>query len=377
MSENEDMPRNDSKQPDFATMSHAERLGILLKELPFPSSVETANKVRAAVLQELADVDAMRERAAQRHGVALERAEPSAARPKKEKTQSDIRTVADVIECYRKDENSPLLRLRYGVRANYERRLDRIVKNCGHEKLADVKKADIERWYDGWSKGGMKKAMGHAHMTILRIVIGHGAKVLEDRECMRLFVILRGMTYKKSANNQGDQVDDKLTNEQIVAVIAKALRTGRESIALALALQFDCGLPQKDVIGEWVPGSEPGVSDIMLPDGQKWLRGIRWSEIDDNRVLRHTLSQTGKPVELDLNKYPVVKAQLDRLSARPMGGPLIIDEDTGKPFQAHKFRRLWRTMATYIGIATSVTSTGSGRRRSRLRSSRTAQEKAQ
>jgi hypothetical protein len=33
---------------------------------------------------------------------------------------------------------------------------------------------------------------------------------------------------------------------------------GWHSIALAQAIQFDCALRQKDVIGEWVPESEPG-----------------------------------------------------------------------------------------------------------------------
>ena len=43
-------------------------------------------------------------------------------------------------------------------------------------------------------------------------------------------------------------------------------------------------LRQKDVIGEWVPRSEPGPSDIWNSDGEKWLRGLRWQEIDGNLI---------------------------------------------------------------------------------------------
>jgi hypothetical protein len=45
---------------------------------------------------------------------------------------------------------------------------------------------------------------------------------------------------------------------------------GRPSITLAQAFQFEVMLRQKDVIGEWAPGSEPGVSAVTHA-GQKWL----------------------------------------------------------------------------------------------------------
>jgi hypothetical protein len=55
---------------------------------------------------------------------------------------------------------------------------------------------------------------------------------------------------------------------------------------LAQALQFELMLRQKDVIGEWVPDSEPGENDIHH-DGRKWFRGIRGDAIDGDMILRH------------------------------------------------------------------------------------------
>ena len=73
-------------------------------------------------------------------------------------------------------------------------------------------------------------------------------------------------------------------------IIKKAHEESMSSVALAQAFQFDCQLRQKDVIGEWVPIDEAGVSDVIDGD-EKWLRGIRWEEIDLSMVLRHRASQ--------------------------------------------------------------------------------------
>ena len=78
-----------------------------------------------------------------------------------------------------------------------------------------------------------------------------------------------------------------MTAEQARAICAKAHEKGRPSIALAQALQFEAGLPQKDVIGEWIPIDEPGEdSNVTFEDKEKWVRGLRWENIDQNLILR-------------------------------------------------------------------------------------------
>jgi len=58
-------------------------------------------------------------------------------------------------------------------------------------------------------------------------------------------------------------------------------------------------------LGEWVPVAEPDTSDV-LRDEDKWLRGLRWSEIDENFILRHVTSKNNKPIEVDLELAPMV-----------------------------------------------------------------------
>src|SRR3954465_13441337 len=91
---------------------------------------------------------------------------------------------------------------------------------------------------------------------------------------------------------------------------------GWYSIALAQALQFELLLGQKDVIGEWVPVGEPGESDVVREEegheeeGQKWLRGLRWSDIDKNLILRHRVGSSGRRIEVDLRTAPMVLEEL-------------------------------------------------------------------
>jgi hypothetical protein len=49
-------------------------------------------------------------------------------------------------------------------------------------------------------------------------------------------------------------------------------------------------------IGEWVPQSEPGTSEV-ISGNEKWLRGLPWPEIKVN-LARHTIYIRGKEIPL-------------------------------------------------------------------------------
>jgi hypothetical protein len=133
-----------------------------------------------------------------------------------------------------------------------------------------------------------------------------------------------------------------------------AHKIGLPSIALAQAIQFECSLAQKDVIGEWVPIKEPGTSDVT--DGNmKWLRGLRWSAIDQNLILRHTTSRGQNDIEVDLRDAPMVMEEFARFSGKlPKSGPIIIEKGTGRPYRAHQFRRHWREVADAAKIPITI-----------------------
>ncbi len=163
-----------------------------------------------------------------------------------------------------------------------------------------------------------------------------------------------------------------LTIEQATLIVRHAREMGWPSMALAQAFQTDCGLKQKDVIGEWVPTDEPGDSYTISDDAKwKWLHGLRWELIDGDLVLRLTTSQRGKPIERDLkqdqlvmlellNQYPAAAVSTNGAHTEvnrdilPASGPIIVSEDTGEPWRDYLFRRKWRRVADAAGLPKEV-----------------------
>jgi hypothetical protein len=87
-----------------------------------------------------------------------------------------------------------------------------------------------------------------------------------------------------------------LTAGQVVMIRREAHRQGWPSIARAQAFQFETMLRQKDVIGEWVPMSDPTPSTLCV-NGQKWVNGLTW-EMIDGRALLEVFAAHGLPSSL-------------------------------------------------------------------------------
>jgi hypothetical protein len=259
-------------------------------------------------------------------------------------------TLKSLIECYQTDPDSPFLKRRFHVRQNTAMTLRRMVDRHGDQELSEIKGRLLLAWHKDWSDNGQKLAMGHAVMAHLRSLFSFGATFLEDENCERLCGVLHRMRFASPKPR-----NERLTAEQAVA-IRKVAREhfGWESIALAQALQFELMLRQKDVIGEWVPVSEPGMSDVIRGT-DKWLHGLRWSELNDNLILRHVTSKRGKELVIDLKLSPMVLEELEfGVCTRTASGPMIICDTTGRPFVQAEFRRKWRLVADKAGVPRAV-----------------------
>jgi len=247
---------------------------------------------------------------------------------------------------YRNDKDSPYSRLRFATRQSYESRLRIIEADLGAKVVGELKARDLRLVHQEWTKRG--PTMAHGLMGMLRMLNNYGTTKLEDDQCQRLSGILHNMrlSVAKTRNTE------LLTAEHVEAIRNKAHLAGFHSIALAQAFQFDCMLRQRDCIGEWIPEAEPGESNVRY-DGMKWMRGLRWEEIDANRMLRHTTSKRLHEVEIDLKMAPTVMAEL---SAKewPKDGPVIVSEETGRPWTAWAFRATWRSIARAAGIPDGI-----------------------
>lgn len=285
--------------------------------------------------------------------------------------QGDVRpeqfdgTLEGLVEAYQTDKDSKFKKLRYATREYYTVLMRRIIKDHGDEDLVDIRARELLGWHEKWTDAS-GVAMAHALMGMLRTLFGFGATYLESDECERLCGIMHRMRFKMAKPRTVH-----LTAEHANAIRATAHETGRHSIAMAQAFQFDCTFRQKDVIGEWVPIDEPGVSDTTA-HGKKWLRGIRWEEIDESLILKHTTSKRQKDIEIDLKLAPMALEELERKYGKlvvenpvtkaitvnrhllPASGPIIISEYTGRPWFAQEFRRRWRRDADLAGIPKEI-----------------------
>jgi hypothetical protein len=290
-------------------------------------------------------------------------------------------TMAALVHCYRTDPDSTYLENRYHVRVNRDSMLRRIVAKHGSEPLSAINTRVILSWYREWTGGGEKLATGSAFIGQLRTLFAFGATLLQDPECERLCGALHR---RRFASSKGKDIS--LTAEDVIAIRAKAHEFGWESIAMAQAFQWECTFRQKDCVGEMVPISEPGLSDVHK-DGWKWMRGIRWEEIDENLILRHVTSKKqklstvdlkladfvleelqayceGQPVvEIHRTTNPVTGKVTETYTARrhllPASGPIILNEQTAFPWSGNEYRRKWRILARACGLPDTKKSMGS------------------
>jgi hypothetical protein len=321
--------------------------------LASPRVVPAIDKAIAEFQQAQLSLYELRKAAVRLHGDATQPAPVTATAPSpppvkaSPEPQGGDLTMAALAESYKSHADSPYRNIRYRTKESYNSLIKRIIDDCGHAKLADLKARDIQTLYEGWMKRG--KTMGHALATMLRALVNFGAAKLGDSECERLAVVLHNMRFKVERSRS-----ERLTAEQATEIIYKAHQKGLHSIAVAQAFQFDCMLMQKDVVGEWVPLSELGTPSDVIDGNMKWLHGIRWSEIDDGMILRHVPSRGGKPLVLRLSEAPHVMAEFERIGTLPKSGPIIVYEKTKKPYLTHQFRREWRLVADDVGIPKHV-----------------------
>lgn len=331
-------------------------------DLKSPRVVDEIDSVLARLLK-------FRDFAADLHGIAkpspMASAAPQASTESSGARRVSIETIAALVDQYRSDERSQYHQLRHRTRENYESLIKRILADFGARRLAELKREDFERIYERW-KDGTKVAMAHALITMLRSMVTFGATVIEDSECLRLSVVLHRMKFEM-VRPRSERQRERLSVKHVLDIRREAHKQNRPSVALAQALQYEGRLAQKDVIGEWVPHTEPGTmpSDV-LDEGMKWVRGIRWNQIDEYLVLRHVTSAKQEKVAIDLSQCPMVMEELraiarckpneklSRAKLQRAARPIIVNEDTSKPYLTHTWRRTWRKIATDAGVPKEI-----------------------
>jgi hypothetical protein len=265
-------------------------------------------------------------------------------------SRSERGTIRFLCEAFEGDEDSPIHGLRDATQVFYRRYMKIIIEDVGAKRLSEVNGKAVRRWHAAWAALGHRGA--YACIQTLRRVIGYGVECAENKDDPCLFIarVLQKMEFDAPKGRK-----KRAEHAHVAAFRPKATEMGRASIALAVSMQFDLGMRQKDVIGEWVRAGDGTREGIM--DGQwRWQWGVTWDQIDKDWILRKPTSKSnGREVaEHDLKSYPETLALLQAVPAIKRIGPVIIDEGSRKPYRANHFGVTFRKIANASGWPADV-----------------------
>jgi hypothetical protein len=256
---------------------------------------------------------------------------------------------------YQTDPESSYRRLKQSSRHPYDVYLRRLNSHIGPRQISACDGRDLGRWFAEWSEadkpGGRPKiAAARMVVCVIKAAMTFGI-VCRLPACVEFRTILDHMEFPGLRPRTSAP-----TAEQVEAARAAARAIGGGSRALAYAIQFETTLRQWDVIGEWVPLSDPRPS-AMLSYGKKWI-GPTWQQVDTGMVLRITPGKTENTSEarvaFDLRECPMIVEEIERIEPARRVGPLIVAEHTGLPYRYETFRRAWRRDAEVAGIPRNV-----------------------
>jgi hypothetical protein len=247
-------------------------------------------------------------------------------------------TIGALIAAYRFDKTSSLHTVKHSTRVrDYEPSLRVLVENIGTRRIDLLRASDFKKWYSEWRKSGHHRKAAGA-IKLLRVVLSYGAG---ERlwGCAEARQIMSDMLFEQPAARTV-----AMTYEQCLAIVKKSAELKCPSIGFVEALKFESALRRIDVIGEWAPPPEGGEF--------RW-RGLTAGDISKEMILTLKTSKTGAPVARDLKSYPLVLEALEAYKL-PEIGPVVIDEDYGKPYWENRYAAKFRTVRDAAGVPATV-----------------------
>lgn len=258
-------------------------------------------------------------------------------------------TFGALINIYETDPESPYQKLKRGVRKSYNTYIVRLRNHIGSRRVNNSDGRDVKRWFAEWRAdpdGTDHLPRARFVLAVLKAAVSFGIVCRLDG-CRDFKEVLSELEFEAPANRTWAP-----TAEQVIAARKAAHVAGAPSRALVYALQFEATLRQWDIIGQWVPISDPRPSAI-LHRGKKWI-GPAWSAINDNLILKvkptKTENTTAVEVAFDLSACPMVMEELAKIPASKRTEPLIVNEFTKRPYSEHSFQYGWKADFKAAGL---------------------------
>lgn len=246
-------------------------------------------------------------------------------------------TIKSLITCFRNDETSALHSVKHSTRIrDYEPSLRVLEKNVGKRRVDALRASDFKEWFAQWRKKGHRRASGA--IKLLRLIISYGAGE-RFHGCAQARAILADLRFE-----QPPPRDVAMTYDQCLAIVKKSAELKCPSIGFVEAVKFETALRRIDVIGEWAP--PPGGGEF------RW-QGLMAKDISKDMILTLKTSKNGAAVARDLKEYPLVTEALKAYRI-PDIGPVVIDEDYGKPYWENRYTEKFRKVRDAAGVPSNV-----------------------
>jgi integrase len=250
-------------------------------------------------------------------------------------------TVKSLLNIYQRDPESSFQQLKPGSLRPYKHYLEKIEEHIGPRRIDQIDGIDILRWHRIWSKNGEHLAAAATCRAVLEAAVKHGIlrRFAGCADLRQILITARGQLPKPQPR------ETVITADEATAARVAAHAAGRPSSALIYALVYETTLRLWDIIGQWWPLDRGGISDVIDTEMQmKWF-GLKWENIDENLVLRYRPSKTdgttGRMISYPLSKAPMVLEELENWPAELRKGPVIISEETGKPYISRVVTERW------------------------------------
>lgn len=253
-------------------------------------------------------------------------------------------TFASLLGVYQVDPESEYHNLKPSALKPYAHYIPKLMAHIGTLRIDGCDGRDVKKWFRVWA--GVEDLRDPAAMlpkanmilAILKAAVSFGI-VCKKPGCRSFKAILDELEFPKSKRREYAP-----TAEQITAIRAAARAAGAPSRALCYALQFETTARQWDLIGEWLPLSDPRPS-AMIDHRKKWI-GPTWANVDEKLILRITPTKTEGTTDArgtyDLTVCPMVMEELASIPPDRRVGPLIVNPNTGLPYVYSTFAGAWR-----------------------------------
>ena len=215
-------------------------------------------------------------------------------------------TIASLIELYEHDQDSAFNEIKENSKESYRAWLKVVRESIGARRLDRISAKHFRSYYRAWRKpaveGGEDRVRrAYGCIQIVRAILSYGIEA-DFPDCDRL---RKGLSQMRFAKNPPRE--ETLMYAHADAIVDICISAGDVSMALSQALEWDCGLRQIDVVGQW--RLEPGSYVLKAGEirrGSKVWSGMTIDLVRLDRDLVVRTSKTGQPVIHAIDKCELV-----------------------------------------------------------------------